>query len=306
MRRNHLGDAIAALWASDSAIYGRFGYGSAVEAVSIDLDRAAARFQSGLPVPDKIEMITTETAGSVLPPLYERIRREVPGTFARSEAWWQHRRLRDTPDRREGKTALRIAVSHASDGTPSGYVMFRIESKFDGAHSDDQLHIIEMFGTSPSAWIALWTLVMGFDLVTNIKAEKRPVDDPIFEYLEGLRRVRRTLTDTLWVRVLDVAAAMRQRAFAAKGTVVLAIDDSMGFTSGTHRITWDGTEASHDLVTDAPDLSVDVADVGNALMGRPTFTAGVRAGTVIGSIESAVRADQFFSNDRAPFCPEVF
>lgn len=312
MMRSHLdeavehGDAIAALWASDSAIYGRFGYGMAVDAVELDLDRTTAEFLPGLPTPDRIDMVTADAAASILPPLYERIRLEVPATFSRSEAWWQHRRLRDTPDRREGKTAFRFAVSYDTDDEPSGYAQFRVESKFDGAHSDDRLEIIEMFGTSPSSWLALWTLVMGFDLVTHIEASKRPVDDPIFQFLVGLRRAKRTLTDTMWVRVLDVGAAMTARSYATTDAVTIDVKDSMGYAAGRHRIAWDGTVATHASTSDPSDLRVDVSTLGVALMGRPAFVDGVRAGTVGGSLESAFRADRMFRHARAPFCPEVF
>lgn len=312
MMRSHLdeaadhGDAVAALWASDSAIYGRFGYGMAVEAVGFDLDRTAAEFLPGLPPRDRIDMVTADAAASILPPLYERIRREVPGAFARSEAWWQHRRLRDTPDRRDGKTAFRIAVSYDADDNPSGYVQFRVESKFDGAHSDDRLHIIEMFGTSPTSWLALWTLVMGFDLVTHIEADQRPLDDPIFDFLVGPRRVKRTLIDTMWVRVLDVAAAMTARSYATVNSVSIEVTDSMGYAGGTHRIAWDGSVATHESMSVPGDLQMDISNLAVALMGSPTFASGVRAGTVGGSLESAVRADRMFRHGRAPFCPEVF
>lgn len=300
------GDSIAALWASDSAIYGRFGYGMAVEAVSIDLERTAASFKPGLPVPDKIEMVTTEAAASILPPLYEHIRTQTPGAFARSDAWWSHRRLRDTPDRREGQTALRTAVAYTDTGEPSGYAQFRIKGKFDGAHSDDRLHIIEIFGTSPSSWLALWTLVMGFDLVTRIKAEFRPLDDPLFEFLVGLRRVKRTLTDTMWVRVLDVCSALTARSYAHPDNLTLAITDAMGYATGTYRISWDGVTAGCETTSEPPELTMDVSSLGVGLMGRPAFANGVRAGTISGSIEAATRADRMFSHGRAPFCPEVF
>jgi predicted acetyltransferase len=300
------GNVIAALWASDSAIYGRFGYGRAIESVEIDLDRHGAQFRDPKAEPDRIEFITTEDAAVTLPPLYERIRREIPGAFARTEAWWTHRRLRDTPDRRDGRSALRTAIALASDGKATGYVQFRVESKYDGAHSDDTVHVIELFGSSPGSWWALWSVVLGLDLATRIKSRVRPLDDPLFEYLTGIRRVNRTLTDTVWVRVLDVERALTSRTYSEPGLITLGVADAMGIANGTFRLGWDGHRLECSGSSEPADLEIDVADLGVALMGHPRFTTSVLAGTIEGSMDTAALADRMFAHHRAPFCPEVF
>ncbi len=300
------GDVIAALWASDSAIYQRFGYGMAVESVSIDLDRPMARFREAAPVSEHVEMITKEAAAEVLPPVYERIRRNIPGTFARTEPWWAYRHLRDAPDRRGGRSALRIAVSSAPDGRPTGYVMFRVESKYESGHSNDTVHVVELFGSTPGSWSALWSLVLGLDLATRVKGPFRPVDDPLFEFLTGIRRVERTLTDTVWVRVLDVERALTSRTYGQPGALTIAISDAMGIAHGTYRIEWDGHRIECGGTSGTADLDIDVSDLGAALLGRPTFAASALAGTIGGSLEAAALADRMFAHHRAPYCPEVF
>jgi predicted acetyltransferase len=300
------GDVIAALWASDSAIYQRFGYGRAVESVSIDLNRPMARFREATPVPDQIQMISTEEAAETLPPLYERIRRDLPGAFARSEPWWRHRQLRDTPERRGGRSALRIAVSSTPDGRPTGYVIFRVERRHDADHSNDTVHIVELLGSTPASWSALWSLVLGLDLATRVKAPFRPLDDPLFEYLTGVRRVERTLTDTVWVRVLDVERALTSRTYGQAGTLTIAVDDVMGFANGTYRLAWDGHRIECSGTSGPADLDVDVSDLGAAFLGRPAFAASALAGTIGGSIEAATVADRMFGHHRPPYCPEVF
>lgn len=300
------GDVTAALWASDSAIYGRFGYGRSIDAVSIELDRRGSQFHEAMPVPDRTEMISTADAATMLPPLYERLRREIPGAFARTEPWWRHRRLRDTPDRRDGNSALRTAVSVAPDGRATGYAQFRVESRYDGAHSDDIVHVIELFGSSPASWSALWSIALGLDLATTVKARSRPLDDPLFEYLTGIRRVTRTLTDTVWVRVLDVERALTSRTYSEPGAITLAIADDMGIANGTYRLEWDGHRIDCSGSSGPADLEIDVSDLGVALMGRPRFSASMLAGTIDGSVEAAALADRMFTHHRAPFCPEVF
>ncbi len=300
------GDVIAALWASDSAIYQRFGYGRAVESVSIDLDRPLARLREATPVPERIEMITKEQAAEVLPPLYERLRRDIPGAFARTEPWWTHRNLRDTPERRSGRSALRIAVSSASDGRATGYVVFRVESKYDGSHSNDAVHVIDLLGSTPGSWSALWTLVLGLDLVTHVKGRVRPLDDPLFEFLTGIRRAERTLTDTVWIRILDVERALTSRTYGQPGALTIAIEDDMRIANGTYRIEWDGHRIECGGTSGTPDLEIDVSDLGAAFLGSPRFSASAMAGTVGGSPEAAALADRMFRHHRSPYCPEVF
>lgn len=300
------GDVIAALWASDSAIYGRFGFGVAVESFAIDLDRTRARLGKATPTPERIEPISADEAATALPPLFERIRREIPGSFARTDSWWTHRRLRDPEDRRNGASALRTALSVGDDGRATGYVQFRVESRFDGAHSDDVAHVVELFGSTPGSWSGLWSLVLGLDLATTIRSRYRPIDDPLFEFLEGIRRVNRTLIDTEWVRVLDVERALTSRTYAEPGAVTLAITDGMGIANGTFRLGWDGSHIDCGGSTGAADLEIDVSDLGVALMGRPRFSAGVLAGTIRGSTESAAMADRMFVHHRAPYCQEQF
>jgi predicted acetyltransferase len=300
------GDVIAALWASDSAIYRRFGYGLAAESVSIDLDRSMARLREATPTPERVEMITKEQAVDVLPPLYERIRRDIPGSFARREPWWTHRNLRDAPDRRNGRSALRIAVSSAPDGHHTGYVMFRVEGQFDGAHSDDIVHVVELLGSTPASWSALWSLVLGLDLATHVKGRLRPPDDPLFEFLTGIRRVERTLIDALWVRVLDVERALTSRTYGQTGALTIAIDDSMGIANGTYRLEWDGHRVDCGGTSGRPDLEIDVSVLGAALLGSPRFSAAAMAGTIGGSPQAAAVADRMFGHHRSAYCPEVF
>jgi predicted acetyltransferase len=300
------GDVIAALWASDSALYGRFGYGRAVESVSIDVNRPMAQFRPHGPAPERVEMITKAQADEILPPVYERIRRDIPGTFARSEPWWTHRHLRDTPERRNGRSALRIAVSSNPDGRITGYVMFRVESKFDGGHSDDTVQVVELLGSTPGSWSALWMLILGLDLATRAKGAFRPLDDPLFELLTGVRRVERTLTDTVWVRVLDVERALTSRTYGQPGAITLAIGDAMGIANGTYRLEWDGHRIECGGASGPADLEIDVSDLGAAFLGRPAFSAAARAGTINASVEAADLADRMFGHHRPPYCPEVF
>jgi predicted acetyltransferase len=185
-------------------------------------------------------------------------------------------------------------------------VAFRGESRFDAGHSNDTVHVVELLGSTPGSWSALWSLVLGLDLVTHVKAAFRPLDDPLFELLAGVRRVERTLTDTVWVRVLDVERALTSRTYGQPGALTISIGDAMGIANGTYRLEWDGHRIECGGTSATPDLDIDVSGLGAALLGRPAFAAAWSAGTIGGAYEAAVLADRMFGHHRAPYCPEVF
>ena len=194
----------------------------------------------------------------------------------------------------------------APDGRTTGYVVFRVESKYEDGHSNDTVHVVELLGSTPGSWSALWSVVLGLDLATRVKGPFRPLDDPLFEFLSGVRRVQRTLTDTVWVRVLDVERALTSRTYGQPGALTISISDAMGIAHGTYRLDWDGHRIDCGGTSGTADLEVDVSDLGAALLGRPAFASASLAGTIGGSYEAAALADRMFAHHRSPYCPEVF
>ena len=300
------GDPIAALWASESSIYGRFGFGVAADELTLKIDRNFVAFRDDAPTPAETRFIDLGEAATVLPAAYETMRRELPGSFGRTEAWWKNRRLRDDPDHRDGMSDLRVLVARSPDGDIDGYAMFRIKPNWEGHHADHTVHVVELLGTTPASWSGLWHATLGHDLATTVEAGSRATDEPLLDMLAAPRRAEQTVSDNVWVRVLDVEAALTGRTYAGPGTVTFALDDRMGLTGGTWRLETDG-ESSTCSPTDAdPELAFDVEVLGAALLGRPRFAALRRAGRVHGDHRAAVATDRLFRHDRAPACPEVF
>ena len=97
MMLSHLEDVaereepIAALWASESSIYGRFGFGTASNAIDVKAPTAHAGFHRLAPAPAPVELITSDQARAVLPAIHDKLRPTWPGMYARNEAWWSGR-----------------------------------------------------------------------------------------------------------------------------------------------------------------------------------------------------------------------
>lgn len=312
MMRAHLDDVasrhepIAALWASDSGIYGRFGYGMATETAEVTVPHLEKPLHRLAPEPASVELVDLEAARLVLPRVFDEVRHRRPGFYARSDTWWEDRHFYDPERHREGATAQRFAVALSVSGEPEGYVRFRVAQKWEEGHGAGEIRVLELVDATPEAAAGLWSFLLGHDLVAEVKAE-RPSDDTLPWLLAAPRRARRVVGDGLWVRVLDVPAALEARRYRAPGTVTFEISDPLGRVDGRYRleVAEDGTGRCRPT-DDRPDLVLDVEDLGASYLGAPRFAAGLRAGRMRGDQAAAVAADLMFGWDPSPWCPEVF
>lgn len=296
------GDVIAALHASDSAIYGRFGYGLASVDCQIAVDRNHTAFHRGAPEPTAARLVTRPEAEQAFPSLYEQVRSTRPGAFTRSPDWWRVRHFADDEEDRDGFSANRFAVS-AGGG---GYARFRVKRQERDGHGDDEVLVEELVASDPGSAAGLWRLVLSHDLAGRITAPRRPVDDPLFDLLAAPRRAAPRLWDGAWVRLLDVPAALTSRRYSGSGSLVVAVHDPLEIAGGRFRLTADAGSAECVATDDEPDIALDLEDLGSAYLGRSRLRALLRAGRVDGSVGAVTLADDLFDWDPPPWCPESF
>jgi predicted acetyltransferase len=294
------GEPAAFLWASEGAIYGRFGYGLAGLSGEIDLLRAHSRFVRPIETDGRFRLLSLEEALERLPPVYERVASDTPGMFGRTSEWWSTRVLDDPEWRRGGAGEMaRVVLEH--DGDAVGYALYRLQMGFAEGASTAAVHVIEALGVTPEAVAAIWRHLLDIDWMERTKAWLLPVDHPLFLLLEEPSRMRFRVEESVWLRLVDVAAALQARSWAQEADLVLAITDSFcPWNEGSYRL--DGS-----TTRDAPDLRLDVRDLGAAFLGGFTFSELRRAGRVEELVPGALqRADAAFRTGRAPWCPEIF
>jgi predicted acetyltransferase len=298
------GEALAALWASESVIYGRFGYGLGAQNIEFKVDRVRTTLAGDAPVCGRTRMMTREQALESWPAVYDEARRARPGFFSRSEAWWQYHTIREKDfERRMGS---RFFVQYEEDGAVRGYARYRVRPGQDGMASGTLL-VQELTALTSNAYSALWQYVFGVDLIATIEANHRPQDEPLYWMLADPRRMVRSVYDTLWVRVLDVPAALEGRRYAWEGSVVLDVRDSFcPWVQGRYELEMSPDGAKCTLTDAEPDVTLSAADLGAIYLGGEKLTTLARAGRVEGDYEALRRADVLLSWDRAPWCPEVF
>lgn len=299
------GEPIAALWASDSAIYGRFGYGCASTEVEVEVARDHATFNRLAPEPEPARLITPAEAKSILPDLYNRIRYSRPGFFARSTEWWDVRRFSDRPKDRHGATSYRYAITEVG-GAPTGYLQYRFKRAWEGGHGTGEVQVGELLGTSPGSWSGLWRFVLDHDLTRLITAPHRPLDDPLFELLAGRRRAVAEVGDNLWVRILDVPAALTGRRYAASVDTTLAVREPLDASVSTWRLEATPEGASCTPYLGEAAVALDVEDLGACFLGWSRFRSQAAAGRLSGPPSDLAALDAAFGWYPLPWCPEVF
>lgn len=301
------GDPLAILWASEEPIYGRYGYGMATLRFSMDAERDRMRFRGDPPPVGRVRLVDEEEAARVLPPIYDRVRRETPGMFARTEAWWREYRLPDPEHHRHGAGPRYFAVLEL-DGADEGYARYRVKDDWDEGISISKLRVIEAITTSPLAERELWRYLFGVDLIQRIETWQLRADHPLIQLVTEPRRLRLRLGDGLWLRIVDVERALSERSYGADGAVSLELADSfLPANAGVWRLAASGGEGRVSQAEVEPELRLDISDLGSAYLGGFTFAELARAGRVEELAGGAVdRADDLFRTRAAPWCPEIF
>nr|WP_228538905.1 GNAT family N-acetyltransferase [Nocardia sp. XZ_19_385] len=242
--------------ASQAGIYGRFGYGPAIRESRVTIDRRFAEFLSTAPDPGGVDLSELPVAGTRIKEIYDRWRRLTPGAQVRPDASWEIR-FSDPEAWRGGGTALFVLLH------PDGYVLYRYHHRDAGT----AVEIVEMRTVTTDAHAALWRALFGLELVTHIEAFL-PDHDPLPYLLTDLRLVRTEgRHDTLWLRLMDVPAALTARAYRADLDVVLAVRDPFREAGGTFALTVRDGHAECAPTTRAPDIELGIDVLGSLYLG---------------------------------------
>jgi predicted acetyltransferase len=312
LMRHHLdetrarGKSIAALYASEGSIYGRFGYGMAslIGAIELDRDRSAFSGSPGAAATARFRLVDPDVAAREFPAIWERVRLTTPGMLSRSTGWWTTRRLADPDWARAGRPP-QLRVLCEIDGRPAGYAIYRVGTTILSDILLGSLDVVEAVGDSPAATRAIWRYLCDTDLVRTIRATLLPIDHALLHLVVEPGRLAMSLHDGLWIRLVDVAAALSQRGWEASGPpLTIGVTDAFcPWNQGSFRL----VEGKAERTSAAPDLSLDVDALGATYLGGCNFTRLADAGRAVEHTKGALlRADALFRSARAPWCPEIF
>lgn len=299
-----LGEPIAALWASEETIYGRYGYGLAGTTLYLDADCAKVRIPPGAAPHGKVRLVGHDEALRVFPRLYEQVRRRMVGHLSRSRDWWEIRRLGDRPEQRRGAGPLVRALLER-DGRPVGYALYRIAQSGSGPGDwKKTVRVGEVVARDDAATRDLWRFLFEIDWTDRIEAYCLPPDHPLLLLADRLNLLEARLLDGLWVRLLDVQAALAARGFRP-GRVTIEVTDDPLFADNVGA--WTIEDGRVRLARRRPDVRLDVATLGAAFLGGFTLAELAGAGRVEEVARGGIaRADDVFRVAAHPWCPEIF
>ncbi|MEU3088669.1 GNAT family N-acetyltransferase [Streptomyces massasporeus] len=274
------GEPLAVLTASEPAIYGRFGYGNATVSLTAEIDTTRV----GLSVPDGTDDVRVRYAApadvlDVCEAVYARLVPARPGMLARQPGW-ERLGVLDPASEREGASPLQCVLAER-DGETVGYARYRVKPEWELSGSNGTVIVEELAGLDPAADAALWRFLFGIDLTSKVTVRGRPVDDAWQYLVTDPRRCHPRVRDSLYVRPVEVGAALAARTYQTPVDVVFEVEDAFcPWNAGRWRLSGDAKGASCERTADAADVALSVRELGAAYLGGVSLAALGAAGRV--------------------------
>ena len=299
------GEPLAALFASESAIYGRFGYGVGTQFESWRIERPYNAYARNYDSPGRIVFVEPGDIAKYLPEIYRRSTVDRPGVFPKPpHKWDEESRAPDAHDphprvRGRGRGGLFYAA-YEENGSLDGYVAYR--------SNRPTIAVNELMALTKEAYAALWRFCFDIDLMGVTEAIKRPLDDPLPWMLADPRRLQRTVRDGVWIRVVDAAAALAQRRYAEPGSLTVEVRDAhCPWNNGCFYLEGGPDGADCQPTSGSPDITLDIAALASVYLGTVSFSSMHGAGLVDEHKSGALhRADRLFASSLQPWTPFNF
>ena len=300
-------EPVAVLWASEGRIYQRYGYGLASRNVRYAVESREVSFPGQPAAPGQLRTSVPADVCDPLREVYQRVAPDRPGWTMRNDRWWVAR-LYDPKHRREGGSPARATLYHSATGV-DGYALWRMKPGFDHGGPTGEVLVVEVVAATTEASVALWRHLLTMDLTRTLRTTHGALNDPLWYLLDEPRRLRAIVADGLWLRVVDVAAALAARRYPAPVDVVIEVTDALlPENAGRYRLRAgaDG-RAECRPCQDPADLACDVADLGALYLGGTPLGRLADAGRVSELRPDALRgAGAAFGWHRDPGSLETF
>jgi len=308
-QQREAGRIVAVLEASEGRIYGRWGYGPATRHLTVGMRVRELDFHVDLDDDGSFEFADDDSIVHFGNPLWDAERALRPGRLSRPPQWWAMT-LADPPGWREGGGPL-LAVFHvAADGTPDGYALYRITPRTEGHIPQAETKVYEVVSPDDHVKALLWRWLLALDLTGTVMVDGLADDDPLWWLPADLRQVRAISSrEGLWLRLLDVQAALQARTWFQDGTLSLnVVDPVLDDQSGRYLVVARGGRATCERTGPLDDGDRSPADL---TLGVDALAAlqlgGVDARTLAGAGRVRARsgdvlamAARMFRGDVAP------
>ncbi len=285
-------EPLAVLQASESIIYGRYGYGMASFESNLEIEKTRSAYAIDHASEGQPYFIEESEAREIFPQIYSEAIENRVGMVRRRENWWEFR-FRE-PGLKGGDPKSWF-VKYQKNGEANGYLRYTI--------NEAELNIIELIASSHEAYSSLWRLCLDMDLVDTIKAEHRPADEELKWMLADPRRLVEHSSDRYWVRLVDVKKALSQRSYSVDGSLTLEVKDNfLPWNQEVVELRSESGESSCATSNKNPDIVLSAGDLGAVYLGGINFSTLLASGRIEEITKGSVsKANLMFSTERKPW-----
>jgi predicted acetyltransferase len=301
------GDPVSILIAARWRIYGRYGYGPATHLAEYSIDTGIADFGT-LGRDGVLEYVDAATGYALMPALFDRFRRVQPGAISRDNVDFDREFGKTTVPGRKTWVGWVVVHRPAPDAEIDGLLRYHVDEEWEGMRPKSAAVIDDLVSTNPAAHAALWKLCCDLDNIATVTAPNRSVDESLPWMLADARAVVQTSRfDNIWVRILNVEAALSTRRYLTTGSLVIEVRDAMNHAAGRYLLEAGPDDASCTRTTSAADIELDVTTLGAAYLGGTSLHTMATAGHVVERRVGAIAlADAMFRWTTVPWCNTWF
>lgn len=274
------GQHLAGLWASESSIYGRFGYGISGCNNVAKIDTRDSRFRTTPTIDGEVRFAEPPKMRQVAPEVWRKAADATPGMMLRFDAQWDWiynpKRIRRIRERKS------FYVTYAEGHNHLGYAAYSIQHRDDDLHSTNLVRVHEVIAATTAAETALWRFLLDIDLATEVIHHHHPQKSNLLWMLADPRKLSLTPYDSVWMRILDPVKALTARTYSANGEIAIALTDNFcQWTEGVYLLTVnDDGNATCEPTDRPPDITMPIASLGSIYMGAMLLSDLARAGRV--------------------------
>ncbi|NVM99256.1 GNAT family N-acetyltransferase [Arthrobacter sp. SDTb3-6] len=274
---------LAALTASEAVIYGRFGFGVATHVCTVEVaSRGGISFHNpAAAAHGTVEVADVLAVRDLHNELFARVHAATFGSIGRHDMYRLVASGQGNYGSMEPARNVRAALHYDASGAVDGYVSYRP----DETATPRTVRIVDLLAAGEGAYLALWNYLGSLDLIDRVTWDMAPEVDPLEWAMAAKRDYQRKQTeDHLWLRILDVPAALAARPYSAGGRITLHVGDPLGHASGLFTI-----EVAHGTATVtrrpedgsvAAELSLGVSELSSLYLGAVTARTLLAAGRI--------------------------
>ena len=299
------GQAVAALWASQAAIYQRYGYAMTTVMRHYSVDTPDLLFHDGDTGTGRVARVDLETGYDIVKGIYIAFIADRTCFLHRAKALWLQNALEPV----EADGPIWTAVCYDADNVPQGYVIYTLRAdKVDHPARGQELVIRDLAWLTPDAYRSLWRFIASHDLVGRVRWRNAPADDPAPEYFMEPRLLNAEDREGAWFRIIDAANALAERGYDMEAELTLGIADDRltPWNDGAWRLETGADGARVRPSNEPPDIQLSSKALASLYTGFRSATELANWGLLEGDRAAIATADALFRTRHAPHTPDHF